>query len=174
MGIILGYLCVVCFLLLAAKWIVHRTKFVKVDKFFMRIHKPLSVAMILLCLVHLIVVIPVLKTRSLAANVSGIAILVALILLICLCHTIKDRTKKLCWHRILTLVILICMVIHIVAYYVDFANYQQKIESIEIEDVDLSHVQDGVYEGEYDAVSGATNSSKVIKKAIEKAIDNSK
>ena len=51
----------------------------------------------------------------------------------------------------LTLVILICMVIHIVAYYVDFANYQQKIESIEIEDVDLSHVQDGVYEGEYDA-----------------------
>lgn len=45
MGIILGYLCVVCSLLLAAKWIIHRTKFVKVDKFFMRIHKPLSVAM---------------------------------------------------------------------------------------------------------------------------------
>ena len=151
MGIILGYLCAVCFLLLAAKWITHRLHLTKVDKFFMRIHKPLSAAMILLCLVHFVVVIPVLQTRSLLVNVSGIVILAAVILLICLCHTIKDREKKMHWHRIFTFIILAGMVVHIVAYYVDFADYQQKIESIEIDNVDLSHVEDGVYEGEYDA-----------------------
>ena len=33
----------------------------------------------------------------------------------------------------------------------DFAEYQNKISSIEIDNVDLSQIADGSYEGEYDA-----------------------
>ena len=38
-----------------------------------------------------------------------------------------------------------------VAYFVDFANYQNKIREIHIQDIDISEAEDGVYVGEYDA-----------------------
>lgn len=151
MGILLGYLCVVAFILLAVKAIAHHCHWKKLDIILMKIHKPLSAVMLILCLLHFIVVIPVLQNRALPVNISGIVIVVLTLLLICLCHAIKDRTKKMRWHRILTVFILAGIVIHIVTYYRDFGEYQQKIANIEIEDIDLSSVEDGIYEGEYDA-----------------------
>lgn len=34
-------------------------------------------------------------------------------LLICLCHGIKDRKKKMLWHRILTVFMAIGIIVHI-------------------------------------------------------------
>ena len=150
MGIILGYLCVIAFMLLAVKAIAHHCHWKKLDKFLMKIHKPLSVVVMILCLIHFIVVIPVLQNRAMPVNVSGIVIVVLALLLIYLCHAIKDRDKRMRWHRMLTIFILIGIVVHIVTYYIDFGEYQQKIANIEIEDIDLSSVEDGTYEGEYD------------------------
>ena len=151
MGIILGYLCAICFILLAGKAITHRCHFTKLDKVLMRLHKPLSAVMLVLSIVHFIVVIPVLQTRSMLVNLSGIAMLVVVILLIGLCHMIKQREKRMWWHRCLTIVIAVLLVGHIVTYFMDFAAYHQKIASIEIEEVDVSQIADGIYEGEYDA-----------------------
>lgn len=151
MGIILGYLCAICFILLAGKAITHRCHFTKLDKVLMRLHKPLSAVMLVLSIVHFIVVIPVLQTRSMMVNLSGFAMLVVVILLIGLCHMIKQREKRMWWHRCLTIVIAVLLVGHIVTYFMDFAAYQQKIASIEIEEVDVSQIADGIYEGEYDA-----------------------
>ena len=91
MGIILGYLCAVCFILLAGKAITHRCHFTRLDKALMRLHKPLSAAMLVLSILHFVVVIPVLQTRNLLVNLSGIAMLIVLILLIGLYHMIKYR-----------------------------------------------------------------------------------
>ncbi len=148
MGIILGYLCVICFILLAVKAITHRCHLTKIDRALMKIHKPVSAAMLLLSLVHLIAVIPVLKNRAWFVNVSGIIIIV---LILALCHMIKKREKRMQWHRIMTVILLIGIAVHMVVYFVDFAEYQNKISSIEIDNVDLSQIADGSYEGEYDA-----------------------
>ena len=38
-----------------------------------------------------------------------------------------------------------------VSYFIDFANYQNKIREIHIQNIDISEVEDGVYVGEYDS-----------------------
>ena len=47
--------------------------------------------------------------------------------------------------------LMICIIGHMVAYFIDFANYRNKIREIHIQDFDISEVEDGVYVGEYDA-----------------------
>lgn len=44
MGIVLGYISLLCFCLLAVKWITRKLHIQKVDKILMRIHKKVSVA----------------------------------------------------------------------------------------------------------------------------------
>ena len=38
-----------------------------------------------------------------------------------------------------------------VNYFIDFMNYQQKIDSIEVSNIHIADMGDGTYEGEYDA-----------------------
>ena len=151
MGIILGYISLLCFCLLAGKWITRKLHIQKVDKFLMRIHKKVSAAFLVTCFFHIIFAFPVFKTRSIAVLITGIFAIVVMALLIIFCHVLKDKTNKFRWHRILTTVLMICIIGHMVAYFIDFANYRNKIHEIHIQDIDISEVEDGVYVGEYDA-----------------------
>ena len=83
--------------------------------------------------------------------VSGVAAVIFMILLIALCHMIKDAQTKMRWHRILDIVMLLCLIGHVVFYYMDFHSYQQKVTDIVWEDVNVADIADGIYEGEYDA-----------------------
>ncbi len=55
------------------------------------------------------------------------------------------------WHRMLAIVTAILILGHIITYFMDFADYKQRISSIVIENIKLSDMEDGSYEGEYDA-----------------------
>ena len=101
MGIILGYLCVICFVLLAVKAITRYFRLTKIDRILMKIHKPLSASIILLGVAHFIVVISVMENRAMLVNISGIMIIAAILALTDLCHVIKNREKRILWHRIL-------------------------------------------------------------------------
>lgn len=152
MGIILGFLCLFCFCLLITKALTRKLHLKKLDKFLMKAHKPVCAAFIIICILHIIFVLPVLKTRHMYVFLTGIATVVVMILLIVLCHIIKqDRSLKIRWHRILSAVMLLCIIGHIVIYYVDFMNYQTKIKDIQISEINLSNIKDGKYIGEYDA-----------------------
>lgn len=151
MGIVIGYLCLICFVFLVAKAITARCHLQKADKFLRKCHKPLSVVMLILCILHIILVIPVLRNRSMFVNISGIVCVVCLLLLIFLCHVIKEPKRRMWWHRALAIALGLGIVCHMVSYYIDFQNYQQKIADIEVSNVDLSEIADGIYEGEYDA-----------------------
>lgn len=150
MGIILGYLCVICFVLLAVKAITRYFRLTKIDRILMKIHKPLSASIILLGVAHFIVVISVMENRAMLVNISGIMIIAAIFALTYLCHVIKNREKRILWHRIMTVILFIGFMVHIVAYFIDFNQYQQRIANIEVKEIDLSDVEDGVYEGDYD------------------------
>lgn len=151
MGIILGFISMICFLLLLAKALTRKLHFERADRFFMKIHKTVSAVFLIACILHVIFVVPVWKTRSIFLLLTGCFSVIAVVLLITLCHTIKERSNKLRWHRIFSVAALIVMVCHIIAYYVDFANYQRIISEIHIQDIDVSEVEDGTYIGEYDA-----------------------
>ena len=150
MGICFGIICLVCFLLLAAKAITYRCNWKKADRVLMKFHKPICVLLIVSCFMHIIFVIPVLKNRSIFVILTGIASFFVMISLICLCHIIKEKKKKIWWHRCLTIIMAICIVSHVITYIMDFKNYQQKVTNIVFEDIELANIEDGTYQGEYD------------------------
>lgn len=151
MGIIFGFICLICFCVLSAKAITKKCHLEKADRLLMKFHKPISWLLIISCFLHMILVIPVIKNRSIFVIITGICSVFFMILLICLCHMIKDTKKKIWWHRVLTIIMAICIVSHIITYIVDFNNYQQKVSNIVFEDIELTNIKDGIYEGEYDA-----------------------
>lgn len=74
-----------------------------------------------------------------------------MICLVCLCYIIKEKKKKIWWHGFLTIIMAICIVIHIIAYIMDLKNYQKKVSDIVFHDIELAKIKDGTYQGEYDA-----------------------
>lgn len=151
MGILLGFLCVFLFLLLCAKVLSRKFHLKRADAFLFKFHKPVSVLLILLCLLHFIAVLPVLKTRHILLTVSGICAIFFMILLIILCHKVKPKALKLRLHRIFAFLMALTIIFHIGIYYIDFAAYQDKIAAISIEEIDFSQIKDGTYIGEYNA-----------------------
>ena len=151
MGIVFGYLALVCFCMLAAKWIAKRRNLIKFDKVLMRIHKPVSLLLTVFCILHIVFVIPVLGNRNVLVNVSGVVAVIFMIVLVFSCHVLKQKDRRMKWHRILTILMAVCIVWHVVVYFMDFREYQRNIESITFKNIELSDVEDGTYVGEYDA-----------------------
>ena len=151
MGILIGYLCLICGVLLLAKFFAKRMGFKKADRFFMRIHKYVACAFFILGLIHFCLVIKVLDTRHIAVTISGIVIWVIGLILTIICHTMKDRKREIQFHRAFSFVLAFAIVVHVISYYVDYNNYQESISSIKLEGINLKNVSDGEYIGEYDA-----------------------
>lgn len=151
MGIVLGYLSLICFCMLVTKWIARRCNLIKFDKVLMRIHRPVSLLLIVFCILHISFVIPVLRNRNILVNVSGVLAVVFMIVLIFSCHVLKQKDRRMKWHRILTILMAVCIVWHVVVYFMAFREYQRNVESIVFENIELSDVEDGTYVGEYDA-----------------------
>lgn len=148
MGIFSGILCLVCFCLLSAKAASARLYFKKLDKILLIVHKPVSVFLVIICFVHICYVVPILKNRNLLVAVSGIVIVLSMLLLISLCHMIKDRKKKILWHRIFVIFMALGVIGHFIIYLIDFNNYKRNVASIEINSINLKNVEDGLYIGE--------------------------
>ena len=151
MGIITGYICFVSFVLLIGKYVARKSQNKSVNKFFGKIHKVTGYVFVLVCMIHFLLVIPVLATRNLWVTIWGIIGFAIAIVLIASKYLIKNGKKTMHWHRVFSVVILCAVILHIVVYFVDFNQYQQSISSIEIGEIDLSKVADGSYVGDCDA-----------------------
>lgn len=123
MGIVSGILCLICFCLLAAKAVTARLHLKRADRAFMKLHKPVSALLFVLCFLHILFVFSVLKSRSMLVVVSGAVGVLLMFLLICLCHLIKDRKKKMWWHRALTILMAVCLMGHVAAYIAEITSY---------------------------------------------------
>ena len=150
MGILFGISCLICFCLLSAKAVTANLHLKKIDKILMKFHKPVSGFLIITCFVHILCVVPILKSRDVLVMISGIVNVVFMVLLICLCHVIKDKREKMLWHRILTVLMAIGIIVHITTYLIDFNRYRKNVASIKFDDINLENVEDGIYRGECD------------------------
>lgn len=151
MAIFFGVLCLISFFLLSAKAFTAKFHLKKMDKILMIVHKPVSVFLIIVCFIHIIYVIPILKNRNKLVIISGITSVIFMVLLIYLCHVIKDRKRKILWHRILTILMAISIAGHFTAYIIDFNHYQKNIAAIEFDGINFENVEDGIYSGECNA-----------------------
>lgn len=152
MGIILGYISLLCFILLIVKICTRKFRLVKVDNVLRKLHKPLCCVLIVSCVLHILFVIPVFKTRNLLIYITGLLMVLFLAIMIIVCHMKrKDTAKWIQWHRALAGLMFLCVVGHIAFYYIDFRDYQTRINSIQLQGVETSKIADGNYLGEYDA-----------------------
>ena len=136
MGIVFGYLSLICFCMLVAKWIARRCNLIKFDNVLMRIHRPVSLLLIVFCILHISFCIPVLRNRNILVNVSGVVAVVFMIVLIFSCHVLKQKDRRMKWHRILTILMAVCIVWHVVVYFMDFREYQRNVDSIVFENIE--------------------------------------
>lgn len=150
MGIVFGYLTLVCFCLLLAKALTHKLHLKKADSILMKIHKPVCVVAVICCFIHVVLVFPVLRTRSIYVVVTGIVAVVVAVLIILFCHIMKNGTVRLRWHRILSAVMLVMIICHVVVYVIDFKDYQKRVNDIQIHGIDTQELADGKYIGSYD------------------------
>lgn len=164
-GIITGFICLFCFFILLSKVLARKLGLTNADRLFMRLHKPASILLLVFCTAHIILAFSVLKMRNPAVLATGICAVITCLLLIFLCHNggfriLQKRQSvrfsdpaayKLHVHRVMSVIMLICITAHIVFYYMDFSYYKKRVASVHLQDIDLSQIADGNYTGEYDA-----------------------
>lgn len=120
MSIILGYLCLLCFCMLLVKALTRKMHLKKADVFFMRVHKYISAALLVIWVLHIIFVFPVLKAHNIGVLITGVLTAATMLLLIVLCHTItQDKSLNLQVHRGLSVVMVLGIIGHMVTYFVD-------------------------------------------------------
>lgn len=151
MGIISGYICFIFMVFLLAKFIAKRCHLTNVNAFFMKIHKYAAGGFLIAGVVHFIAVIKVIDTRDIIVVISGLVILVTGIVLMFVCHLMKNRKKELLFHRGFSLLMTVMLIVHIISYFADYYSYQAAINDIIIDEVNLETIEDGEYIGECDA-----------------------
>lgn len=130
MRIITGYISTVCLTLLLLKYPSRKAGFRNMNRLLWKLHKPVSGIFCISAFIHLILIIPVVKTRNIFIVMSGFAAFIMAFVLITLCHTMKDIKKKMLWHRIMSLVLLFIVAFHIFFYFNDFAEYKNNVKEI--------------------------------------------
>lgn len=151
MGIVFGYLATICFFILSVKWLTGKCTLNKVNTVLTKIHIPVRFLLVVFCILHIVFVIPVLRNRDLLVTISGVVTFLCMAISFSSCHALKQKGRKIKWHRILTILTIASLVWHMTVYFLDFRDYQKNIESITFKDIEVSEVEDGTYVGEYDA-----------------------
>ncbi len=151
MGVITGYLCLAFMLFLMLKFLSRKFQWKTVNAVLMKFHKYAAALFLVVSVLHFVLVVSVLRSRMPVIAVSGSLAVVFGVLLVILCHVMKDRRKELVFHRMLSVLIVCMAVIHMVFYWIDLGRYQMKIQHMTIDTVDLAGIADGEYIGECDA-----------------------
>lgn len=146
-----GIIAAVLLIVLCVKYITKRMKNRNIDKVNLKIHKVIGMGLICLLIAHLIMVLPLIKQRPISIYIIGIImIILAIGSLLSYCFRKRLGKKWIFVHRILAVVIMVCLAIHVGICMVSFKEYKDAVQDIVIKNMDASNVKDGVYEGEWD------------------------
>ena len=149
---ILGFITLFCFIISSFKFITKRMKNKKIDRFFGIVHKFSASGLIVCSVIHMIISLRLFYQRPLAMTLIGFILELAVLALL-FSHIFAKRLKKqwILIHRGATLVILICVCVHMYLGFSSFISYKNQISGIEINDISASGIKDGDYIGVYDA-----------------------
>lgn len=117
MRIILGWLSLVCFLLLSVKYPLRKLGLHRLNGALMKLHEPASAGLLLAGLVHLILCVRLFGQKPLLLPLSGLAVFLMCFVIIAACHMMKEPKQKMRWHRLLSLITVLLIAIHMAAYW---------------------------------------------------------
>lgn len=118
MKLVTGYICLVCFILLAVKYPLRKLGLHKLNAELMKIHEAASGLLFLAAIVHIIFVFPVALAKGTALPVLGALSFALLIWLVAACHMMKDVKKRMQWHRWLSLASCFTIAVHVALYWI--------------------------------------------------------
>jgi uncharacterized protein with FMN-binding domain len=149
---LLGFITAALLLLMAAKFLTRRLPWRRLDAFAMCIHPYAGAAALVLGVVHVVITFGVLPQRPTAMGIVGIVMATSL-LAAALSRLLARRMGKrwLTVHRITAVAACICLVAHIALGVTSFADYQRTIAALAPQEIPISRVSNGTYEGECDA-----------------------
>jgi uncharacterized protein with FMN-binding domain len=112
------------------------------------LHLIFGILAVLSCAIHLIITLPLFESRPWTVWVTGFLGL-AILLLLALSGVFKWK-KFLRFHRVFAVSAILIMMLHVTFNISALNDYRTAAASIEVDEVDLSQIQDGDYIGEYD------------------------
>ena len=111
---ITGYLCAASYLLLFVKLFTRLLSLKKADRFIMKIHELSSGVFCLALLVHMVMNFISFQPGRPEKYALGLGAGFIALLLITLCHLMKEPKAKFMWHRILAIAAILLMAAHII------------------------------------------------------------
>ncbi|NCB32679.1 MAG: hypothetical protein EOM64_02150 [Erysipelotrichia bacterium] len=115
MKTVTGILNLVLFAILLLKGPIRKYGSRELNRFFFRLHKPVSGIVCLTVPVHLFYIWNAAGTYPLH-SFFGIAAAAEYLVLVTLCHTMKNQTVKMRWHRILSALLLALLAGHVIIH----------------------------------------------------------
>jgi len=140
-GILLSILFIVVCLRVVDK------RLLKKRGLFTKIHIPAGVAFVITGVLHIVTTYPLLPTQPVSVPATGM--LGFFFILVCI---FCGYRKKMKLHRAAALFAALFMVLHVALNLSGLAAYQSRVQVININNVDLSSIPDGVYIGECDVI----------------------
>ena len=107
-----GILNLILFATLLLKGPIRKYGSDELNSHFFKLHKPASGIVCLTIPLHLFFVWNTIPEHWLH-SIFGIIAAVEYLVLVTLCHTMKDQTEKMHWHRILSLLLLVLLASHV-------------------------------------------------------------
>ena len=115
----------------------------------LKIHCALGFSISALACIHFAFVLSLWKQRPLFMNITG-CVMFAFIIMIAILNIGKKNKLKLTIHKILALSTFVFLGAHIFSGISSLSAYQSAVSNISIDNIDITTISDGVYEGESD------------------------
>lgn len=145
----IGIILAVIFLILVLNIGVKHLKNESLKKLFRKAHKWLGIIFLISAIVHLVVTWKLLKQRPVSMYALGFVMIIAVLVAVLSYFLRKQlKSKWIIIHRISTVVILICLIMHTYVGFSSLSAYKKAVSEIDITEIDLKNVEDGEYIGE--------------------------
>jgi uncharacterized protein with FMN-binding domain len=112
------------------------------------LHLIFGILAVLSCAIHLIITLPLFESRPWSVWITGFWGL-AILLLLALSGVLKWK-KFVKFHRMFAVAAILILILHVTCNVIALNDYRAAAASIEVDEIDLSQIQDGEYIGECD------------------------
>ena len=118
LSIILGYITAISLIVVLWKYIARISGNRNMDALFWKWHKPASGVFFLAVLIHLFITIPRWSEGRVLLPVFGLAACLVSVILTACCHGMKEPKKKMHWHRVYSVLLLVLAVGHVIVFWI--------------------------------------------------------
>lgn len=165
---IFGIIAAVVFLVVGAIVLFNKAKIISQSKRINLIFYILGLILVLFTGIHLITVMSLLRQRPMLMNITGFIMFAIIIFSFNFAIIRRSNKLKKSLLKWLVIPVFILLCIHIYSGIDAMKSYKEDIRQIEIKNIDITKLPDGIYEGEHDVgyiyahVSVRVNSGKII------------